>query len=93
MHGQSSSAAFCSTMLAYRIGPHPPVRLPRQSCPQIQTGNCAALCSVFVFPPLILTAEAVESAENPQPCPICKLGRLLVIEFTRVEPITIPDTS
>ena len=53
---------------------------------------CRTLLGVR-FPAAHPDCGSGESAENPQPCPICKLGRLLVIEFTRVEPITIPDTS
>jgi hypothetical protein len=34
-----------------------------------------------------------EVAEDPQRCPICKLGHLLVIELFGAERITIPDTS
>jgi len=34
-----------------------------------------------------------ELAEDRPPCPICKFGRLLVIEWIAVESITIPDTS
>ena len=40
--------------------------------------NCAALCSVVRFPAAHPDCGSGESAENPQPCPICKLGRLLV---------------
>ena len=34
-----------------------------------------------------------EAAADPPCCPICKLGRLRVIEFIAVERMTIPDTS
>jgi hypothetical protein len=34
-----------------------------------------------------------EVNENPQRCPICKLGRLLLVEFIAVPLITVPDTS
>jgi hypothetical protein len=34
-----------------------------------------------------------EVKENPQRCPICKLGRLMLIEFIAVALITAPDTS
>ncbi len=31
--------------------------------------------------------------EDPHRCPVCKLGRLIVIEFLSAEPIAVPDTS
>ena len=34
-----------------------------------------------------------EVNEDSHRCPMCKLGRLLVIEFIAVELATIPDTS
>jgi len=37
--------------------------------------------------------ESSEVAEDSQRCPICKLGRLLVIKLIGAEPIIIPDTS
>ena len=37
--------------------------------------------------------DSVEVKEDSLRCPICKLGRLLVIEIIRVELATIPDTS
>jgi hypothetical protein len=37
--------------------------------------------------------DRVEVNEDSLRCPICKLGRLLVIEFIGVELATIPDTS
>jgi hypothetical protein len=37
--------------------------------------------------------DSVEVKEDSLRCPICKLGRLLVIEFIGVELATIPDTS
>jgi len=38
-------------------------------------------------------AESGEVHEDPQRCPICQLGRLLLVEFIAVARITIPDTS
>ena len=38
-------------------------------------------------------AETGEVNENAPPCPICKLGRLLVVEFIAVARMTVPDTS
>jgi Putative transposase len=37
--------------------------------------------------------ESSQVAQDPQRCPICKLGRLLVTELIAAERITIPDTS
>jgi hypothetical protein len=37
--------------------------------------------------------ESGEIDENPQRCPICRLGRLLVVEFIAVALTTVPDTS
>ena len=34
-----------------------------------------------------------EVPKHPQRCPICKLGRLLMVEFIAVARMTIPDTS
>ena len=34
-----------------------------------------------------------EGNENAQHCPICKFGRLLLVEFIAVALITVPDTS
>ena len=45
------------------------------------------------FPPAHANGESGEAAGDPQPCPICKLGRLLLIEFIGVQRMTIPDTS
>jgi len=37
--------------------------------------------------------ESSQVAQDPQRCPICNLGRLLVTELIAAERITIPDTS
>jgi hypothetical protein len=37
--------------------------------------------------------DSGEVNEHPRRCPICKLGRLVVIEFVAMESMTIPDTS
>jgi Putative transposase/Transposase zinc-binding domain len=37
--------------------------------------------------------ERGEVNEEPQRCPICKLGRLLLVEFIAVALMTVPDTS
>ena len=38
-------------------------------------------------------AERGEVNEEPQRCPICQLGRLLMVELIAVARMTIPDTS
>jgi putative transposase/transposase-like zinc-binding protein len=38
-------------------------------------------------------SDSREVSENAQPCPICKLGRLRLIEFIAVALIAFPDTS
>jgi hypothetical protein len=38
-------------------------------------------------------SQSGEVNENAQPCPICKLGRLLLVEFIAVALTTFPDTS
>jgi hypothetical protein len=38
-------------------------------------------------------SDSREVSENAQPCPICKLGRLRLVEFIAVALIAFPDTS
>jgi hypothetical protein len=45
------------------------------------------------FPEAPSEGESGEVAEHPPRCPICKLGRLFVIEFVGGMGIEIPDTS
>jgi hypothetical protein len=54
------------------------------------------LCRTLLAAPLPVTHAGDESsqvAQDPQRCPICNLGRLLVTELIAAERITIPDTS
>jgi hypothetical protein len=54
------------------------------------------LCRTLLAAPLPAIhseGETGEVAANTQRCPICKVGRLLVIEFIGVESIVAPDTS
>jgi Putative transposase/Transposase zinc-binding domain len=54
------------------------------------------LCRTLLAAPLPAApsnGDNGEVNENPQPCPICKLGRLLLVEFIAVALITAPDTS
>ncbi len=54
------------------------------------------LCRTLLAAPLSAAYSGILSGEvneNPQPCPICKLGRLLLIEFIAVELLTALDTS
>jgi putative transposase/transposase-like zinc-binding protein len=54
------------------------------------------LCRTLLAAPLPSAhseGEGGEVVEDPQRCPICKLGRLLVIELIAVESMMTPDTS
>jgi len=55
------------------------------------------LCRTLLTARLLATThagnESGQVAQDPQRCPICKLGRLLRIELIGPERITIPDTS
>ena len=37
--------------------------------------------------------QSTEVPQEPQRCPICKLGRLLMVEFIAVAVMMVPDTS
>src|SRR5579872_3102434 len=37
--------------------------------------------------------ENGEATPDPEPCPICKLGRLLAVALIGLQPTKIPDTS
>ncbi len=55
-----------------------------------------ALCRTLLaarLPAAHSEGENDEAAEDPQRCPICKLGRLVVIELVAMQSMTIPDTS
>jgi hypothetical protein len=56
--------------------------------------RCRALLEARTVSP-ITTAEDRPYAqiEDAHRCPICKLGRLIVIELLSAQPITVPDTS
>ena len=53
------------------------------------------LCRTLLaaHPPAAPSDNGSAEAEDPLPCPICKLGRLRVIEFIAAEPREFPDTS
>lgn len=53
------------------------------------------LCRALLTAPSPAAPVAGDDTEvaEPQRCPICKLGRLLVIELLAAEPMCIPDTS
>lgn len=52
---------------------------------------CRALLTA-PSPAAPVAGDGTKVAE-PERCPICKLGRLLVIELLTAEPVCIPDTS
>jgi len=53
---------------------------------------CRALLTT-PSPTAPVAEDGTTAAASSQPCPICKLGRLLVIELLTAEPMCIPDTS
>ena len=83
-------APLLTPRAAFRPGPHPPVRLSGQPLPQIETCNCAAtLLAVRQTP---APADSHDPADTNVPdrssCPICKLGRLIMIEVIHPERAT-----
>jgi hypothetical protein len=55
--------------------------------------HCRALLAASA-PPISTDAEPSTSpVEDPHCCPICKLGRLIVIELISVESMAVQDTS
>jgi hypothetical protein len=53
--------------------------------------QCRALLAASAAP--ILDPDGGTSVEDPHCCPICKLGRLVVIELISVESMAVQDTS
>jgi hypothetical protein len=43
--------------------------------------------------PISIEPDANTTIEDPHCCPICKLGRLVVIELISVESMAVQDTS
>jgi hypothetical protein len=52
--------------------------------------RCRTLLAVRL-PSACADHESGEDADDPHHCPICKLGRLMLVEFIGVEQVTIPD--
>jgi predicted Zn-ribbon and HTH transcriptional regulator len=57
--------------------------------------RCRALLGVPTLSPIINDSGDTSQAqiEDPHRCPICRLGRLIVIELLSAQPIAVPDTS
>ena len=55
--------------------------------------QCRALLATSQPPIPIDSDDSTTSIEDPHGCPICKLGRLVVIELIRVEITAVQDTS
>jgi hypothetical protein len=54
--------------------------------------QCRALLAASAAP-ISIDPDGATSVEDPHCCPICKLGRLLVIELLRAETTAAQDTS
>ena len=55
--------------------------------------QCRALLAASAPPIPIDTDDTTTSVDDPHWCPICKLGRLIVIELLSVETTAVQDTS
>ena len=55
--------------------------------------QCRALLAASAPPIPIDTDDTTTSVDDPHCCPICKLGRLIVIELLSVETTAVQDTS
>jgi predicted Zn-ribbon and HTH transcriptional regulator len=56
--------------------------------------QCRALLEVRTLSPIIDSDDSPHAQiEDPHRCPICKLGRLIVIETLSAQPSSVPDTS
>jgi len=51
------------------------------------------LCRTLLAARLPAIHSEGETGDVAERCPLCKIGRLLVIEFIAAEPMTILDTS
>ena len=54
--------------------------------------HCRALLAASAAP-IPIDPDGSTSVEDPQCCPICRLGRLIVIELLSVETAAVQDTS
>jgi hypothetical protein len=55
--------------------------------------QCRALLAASAAPIPIDSEPSTTTVEDPHCCPICKLGRLVVIELISVETAAVQDTS
>jgi hypothetical protein len=55
--------------------------------------QCRALLAASQPPIPVDANDRTTSVEDPHGCPICKLGRLVVIELLSAEPVAVQDTS
>jgi hypothetical protein len=55
--------------------------------------QCRALLAASAAPIPIDSEPSSTTVEDPHCCPICKLGRLVVIAIISVESVALPDTS
>ena len=55
--------------------------------------QCRALLAASAPPIPIDSDDSTTSVEDPHGCPICKLGRLIVIELLSAETTAVQDTS
>ena len=55
--------------------------------------QCRALLAASAAPIPIDSEPSTTTVEDPHSCPICKLGRLVVIELIGVESTAVQDTS
>jgi hypothetical protein len=55
--------------------------------------HCRALLAARAAPNPLDSEPGTTAVEDPHCCPICKLGRLVVIELINVESIAVQDTS
>ena len=55
--------------------------------------QCRALLAASAAPIPLDSEPSTTAVEDPHRCPICKLGRLVVIELIGVESMAVQDTS
>ena len=55
--------------------------------------QCRALLAARAAPIPLDSEPGTTTVEDPHCCPICKLGRLVVIELISVESMAVQDTS
>jgi hypothetical protein len=55
--------------------------------------QCRALLAASAAPIPFDADDRTTSIEDPHCCPICKLGRLIILELLRAETTVVQDTS